>query len=208
MMPVMQVQVRLQQAESLIRQQRLTIDRLFCHHGRNSKQSVPVGHMRQSENAYWRSWLQSSADCTAGNGTLIEHTQQLHNDTDGALTSDSTGARLASQGFDAVGGTSQEVQVRVPHTVGLRAPTSGSNSLAGSSVTISRNARQRHQKQKHAAHHQVVPLGSNTSLVNVMCSEEMCPGSGCHSCGWKSGMSADNVACQSHSCLDDVLCHK
>ena len=172
------LQARLHQAESLIHQQRLTIDKLYSQQGRNSRLTIPAGHMRQSENDYWRSWLQSSADCTAGEDR--HHHQALP-------TSPANCPVSMHASEDAMQpAVSQEAGVSAAHVAGFSAPHIRRNSVAGSSTTSSRNARQHQQKQKR---HQAVLLSSNASLANVMRdgSGDDCAASGCHSCGWKPG---------------------
>lgn len=190
------MQARLQQAESLIQKQRLTIDKLYNQQGRNSRTPVPIGHMRQSENDYWRSWLQSSADCTAANG---RHDQQEGPVQQGqALSVAECPISTCAAGNNMHAVMSQTAQMSAPHVAGFSAPHTGRNSVAGSSANSSRNARQNHQKQKR----QAAPLSSNVSLVNVL-QEDRCPHSGCHSCGWKPGSSLENTqgVCPSHFVL-------
>ena len=193
------MQVRLQQAESLIQKQRLTIDKLYSQQGRNSRHPVPIGHMRQSENDYWRSWLQSSADCTAVND---RHDQQEGPVQQGLVFSAAEcliSTTPAGNNMHAV--MNQTAQMSAPHVAGFSAPYIGRNSVAGSSADSSRNARQNHQKQKR----QAAPLSSNVSLVNVM-QEDRCPHSGCHSCGWKPGSSLENTqgVCPLHMHSNDA----
>lgn len=188
------MQVRLQQAESLIQKQRLTIDKLYSQQGRNSRHAVPIGHMRQSENDYWRSWLQSSADCTAVND---RHDQQEGPVQQGlAFTAAECVISTTSAGNNMHAVMNQTAQMSAPHVAGFSAPHIGANSVAGSSVNSSRNARQNPQKQKRP---QGKPLSSNVSLVSVL-QEDRCPHSGCHSCGWKPGSSPENAqgVCPSH----------
>ena len=180
------MQARLQQAESLIQKQRLTIDKLYSQQGRNSKHPVAVGHMRQSENDYWRSWLQSSADCTAVNA---RHDQQEGPVQQGlAFPAAECSISTCPAGKDMHAVMNQTAQMSAPHVAGFSAPHTGRNSVADSSANSSRNARQHHQKQKR----QDAPLSSNVSLVNVL-HENRCPHSGCHSCGWKPGSSLENA---------------
>ena len=190
------MQARLQQAESLIQKQRLTIDKLCSQQGRNSRHAVPVGHMRQSENDYWRSWLQSSADCTAAN--------DRHDQQEGPVQQAFSAAQFPISTYPAGNNMhavmNQTAQIRAPHVAGFSAPHTGRNSVAGSSANSSRNARHNHQKQKRP---QAAPLSSNVSLVNVL-QEDRCPHSGCHSCGWKPGSSLQDTqgVCPLHLCSD------
>ena len=192
------MQARLQQAESLIQKQRLTIDKLYSQQGRNSRHAVPVGHMRQSENDYWRSWLQSSADCTSAKD---RHDQQEGPVQQGLAFSAAQfpiSTYPAGNNMHAV--MNQTAQMSAPHVAGFSAPHTGRNSVAGSSANSSRNARHNHQMQKRP---QAAPLSSNVSLVNVL-QEDRCPHSGCHSCGWKPGSSLEDTqgVCPSHLCSD------
>ncbi len=204
------MQARLQQAESLIQQQRLTIDGLYRQQGRNSKHSIPVGHLRQSENDYWRSWLQSSADCTAVVHRLDQHNQPLRDILTPLIAACSAIPHATSHDIApaAVGG---EAQTGAGHVASFGPVTSsGRNSVAASSATSSRNARQHHQRRKPTRHHQAAPLSSNASLVNVLQSDahdDVCPLSGCHSCGWKPGSTVVHVVgvCHSHSCSEDIV---
>lgn len=179
------LQARLQQAESLIEQQRLTIDRLHSSRGRNSRSSVAVGHTRQSENDYWRSWLQSSADCTS---QKEDSPKQAHLMQDAVSPCIVVPSRVMSAGRQ-----SQEAATALPHIAGLQAPACGRNSASASSVSSSHNARQHQQKQIGAKLHWVEPLSSNPSLINVKPCAEMslgrdaCQSSGCQSCGWQPG---------------------
>ena len=182
------LQARLQQAESLIEQQRLTIDRLHSSHGRNSRSSVAVGHTRQSENDYWRSWLQSSADCTS---QKEECPQQAHLMQHAVSPCIVVPSRVMSAGRQ-----SQEEATALPDVAGLQAPACGGNSASASSVSSSHNARQHQQKQRGPKLHWVEPLSSNPSLINVKPHAEMslrrdaCQSSGCQSCGWQPGASS------------------
>ena len=193
------MQVRLQQAESLIQKQRLTIDKLYNQQGRNSRNSIPIGHMRQSENDYWRSWLQSSADCTAVND---RHDQQQGPVQQGqAFSAAECLISTCPAGNNMHAVMNQTAQMSAPHVAGFSAPHTGRNSVAGSSANSSRNARQNHQKQKR----QAAPLSSNVSLINVL-QDDRCPQSGCHSCGWKPGSSLENSqgVCPSHLYSNDA----
>jgi len=188
------MQVRLQQAESLIQKQRLTIDKLYSQQGRNSRHPVPIGHMRQSENDYWRSWLQSSADCTAVND---RHDQQEGPVQQGLAFSAAEcliSTTPAGNNMHAV--MNQTAQMSAPHVAGFSAPYIGRNSVAGSSANSSRNARQNHQKQKRQA----------ASLSSNVLQDDRCPQSGCHSCGWKPGSSLENSqgVCPSHLYSNDA----
>jgi len=194
------MQARLQQAESLIQKQRLTIDKLYSQQGRNSRHPIPIGHMRQSENDYWRSWLQSSADCTAVND---RHDQQEGPVQHGlAFSAAECPISTCPAGNNVHAVTKQTAKMSAPHVAGFSAPHTGRNSVAGSSANSSRNGRQNHQKQKRP---QAAPLSSNVSLVNVL-HENRCPHSGCHSCGWKPGSSLESTrgVCPSHLCSDDA----
>jgi hypothetical protein len=194
------MQARLQQAESLIQKQRLTIDKLYSQQGRNSRHPIPIGHMRQSENDYWRSWLQSSADCTAVND---RHDQQEGPVQHGlAFSAAECPISTCPAGNNVHAVTNQTAKMSAPHVAGFSAPHTGRNSVAGSSANSSRNGRQNHQKQKRP---QAAPLSSNVSLVNVL-HENRCPHSGCHSCGWKPGSSLESTrgVCPSHLCSDDA----
>ena len=195
------MQARLRQAESLIQQQRLSIDRLHGSSGRNSKNTAATGHMRQSENDYWRSWLQSSAECTSQKG---ETPQQPQNSV--VIVPSRIIATCTQSGEEGGGPTA------LPHVAGLSAPACGRNSASASSTSSSRNARQHRQKQLAANHYWVEPLSSNGSLINVKPSAEQslkgvaCLSSGCQSCGWQPGaISLEGVAASKHqSCSADL----
>ncbi|DBB06362.1 TPA: hypothetical protein ACH3X1_011930 [Trebouxia sp. C0004] len=194
-----QMQARLQQAENLIQKQRLTIDKLYSQQGKNSRHPVLNGHMRQSENEYWRSWLQSSADCSAVNDRQDQQEGPVQQGLGFSAPDCPISTCLAGNNMQAV--MNQTAQVNAPHVAGCSAPHAGRNSVACSSANSSRNARQNHQKQKC---HQATPLSSNVSLVNVL-HEDSCPHSGCHSCGWKPGSSLDNTqgVCALRLCSND-----
>ena len=193
------MQVRLQQAESLIQKQRLTIDKLYNQQGRNSRNSIPIGHMRQSENGYWRSWLQSSADCTAVNDRYDQQQGPVQQGQAFSAAECLISTCPAGNNMHAV--MNQTAQMSAPHVAGFSAAHTGRNSVAGSDANSSRNARQNHQKQKR----QAALLSSNVSLINVL-QDDRCPQSGCHSCGWKPGSSLENSqgVCPSHLYSNDA----
>lgn len=179
------MQARLQQAESLIEQQRLTIDRLHSSRGRNSRSTVAVGHTRQSENDYWRSWLQSSADCTSQKGDSLPQAHLVQHAGSPCIVVPSRVTNTSRQ--------SQEEATSLPHVAGLHAPGCGRNSVAVSSASSSHNGRQNQQKRTAAKLCWVEPLSSNPSLTNVKpCAEQSlqrdaCQSIGCLSCGWQPG---------------------
>lgn len=181
------MQARLQQAESLIEQQRLTIDRLNSSRGRNSRSTVAVGHTRQSENDYWRSWLQSSADCTSQKADSPPQAHVVQHACSPCIVVPS---RVVSAGRQ-----SEHETTSLPHVAGLHAPGCGRNSVAVSSASSSHNGRQNQQKQTAAKLRWVEPLSSNPSLTNVKPSAEQslqqdgCQSTGCQSCGWQPGAS-------------------
>ncbi|KAL3153975.1 hypothetical protein ABBQ32_013531 [Trebouxia sp. C0010 RCD-2024] len=185
--PLEQMQARLQQAESLIEQQRLTIDRLNSSRGRNSRSTVAVGHTRQSENDYWRSWLQSSADCTSQKADSPPQAHVVQHACSPCIVVPS---RVVSAGRQ-----SEHETTSLPHVAGLHAPGCGRNSVAVSSASSSHNGRQNQQKQTAAKLRWVEPLSSNPSLTNVKPSAEQslqqdgCQSTGCQSCGWQPGAS-------------------
>lgn len=183
------MQARLRKAESLIQQQRLTIDRLHSCSGRNSKNTGAVGHMRQSENDYWRSWLQSSAECTS---QQKESPQQTH------LPQNNSVSPLITVPSKIMAACTQpgEEGTHLPHVAGLNMPACRRNSASASSTASSRNARHHRQKQAGAKHCWVEPLSSNGSLVNLKpCAEQSfergaCQSAGCRSCGWQPGINS------------------
>lgn len=163
-------------------------------------------HMRQSENEYWRSWLQSSADCTSQNEDL-EPTQQEQ-----SLQETASPLVIVPSSIMSAGTRHQTEQAQLPHVAGLSAPASGRNSASVSSISTSRNARHHQQKRQAAKRQQARPLSSNASLVNVApCQEQSpqegaCPFSRCLACGWQPGSSSLDAVAASHyhSCSEDL----
>ena len=190
------MQARLQQAESLIQQQSLIIDKLCVQQGRNSKQSNPVTHLRQTENDYWRSWLQSSAECTAGDERHDQHHKPLRE----ILTSQAVDYSPHTHIPSYVRAPAETCQEASHHTVGCSAPSSGH-----SSVGSGRNARPLpHHRRKPGKHHQLTALNSNASLENVVHHDEnMCGASGCHACGWKPGQMVAVETSQALACMNN-----
>ena len=209
------MQARLRQAESLIQQQRLTIDRLHSCSGRNSKNTGAVGHMRQSENDYWRSWLQSSAECISQQEESPQQTRLPQNKSVSPLIIVPIKVMAACAQPDEEG-------TALPHVAGLVTPACGRNSASASSTASSRNARHHRQKQAGAQHCCIEPLSSNGSWVNLKpCADHeqsskpgACQSSGCQSCGWQPGInSLKGVAaiisdvqktCQAPDCCFDL----
>lgn len=207
-----EVQARLQQAESLIQQQRLTIDWLHSCSGRNSKNTGVVGHMRQSENGHWRSWLQSSAQCTS---QKAESPQQTQN---------SCGSPLFAVPSRVIAACTQPGQEGTPplHAVEVNASACGHSSVSGPSTSSSRNGKRHQQKQASGAQQcRAEPLSSNGSLVNMKpCAEQSfhrgaCQSSGCQSCGWQPGTDSLEAVlpavithvqtiCQAPDCCSDL----
>lgn len=185
------MQARLRQAESLIQQQRLTIERLHSCSGRNSKNTGAAGHMRQSENDYWRSWLQSSAECTSQQEESPQQTclPQNKSVSPHIIVPCKVMAACAQPG---------EEGTPLPHVAGLNAPACGRNNASASSTASSRNARHHRQKQAGAKHCWSEPLSSNGSLVHMkLCADHEqsskrgpCQISGCQSCGWQPGVNS------------------
>ena len=178
------IQARVKQAESLIEQQHLTIDRLHSSRGKNSRSTVAVGHTRQSENDYWRSWLQSSADCTSQKGDSPQQAHLVQHAVSPCIVVPSRVMGTDRQ--------SQDDAPSLPHVVGLHAPDCGRNSVAVSSASSSHNGRQHQQKRRAAKLHWLEPLSSNPSLTNVKPCErswqqDACQSVGCQSCGWQPG---------------------
>lgn len=200
------MQARLHQAESLIQQQRLTIDRLHSCSGRNSKNTGAVGHMRQSENDYWRSWLQCSAECTS---QQEESPQQTHLPQNNSVSP----VIIVPSKIKAACTQPGKEGTPLPHVAGLHAPACGRNSAAVSSTASSHNARHHRQKQADDKHYWIEPLSSNDSLVNLKpCAEQSfkrgaCQLSGCQSCGWQPGINSLKGVAASHyrSDSEDLL---
>ena len=198
-----EMQARLQQAESLIQQQRLTIDRLHSCSGRNSKHTGAAGHMRQSENDYWRSWLQSSAQCTS---QKAESALQTHN---------SCGSPPFVVPSKIMAACTQPGEEGTPvlHAVGLNTPACGHSSVSAPSTSSSRNCKRHQQKQASGAQQcRAEPLSSNGSLVNMKpCAEQSfrqgaCQSLGCQSCGWQPGTDSFGgvAASQYQSCSGNL----
>lgn len=201
-----EMQARLQQAESLIQQQRLTINRLHSCSGRNSKHTGAVGHMRQSENDYWRSWLQSSAQCTS---QKAESPQQTH------LQQSNCGSPAFVVPSKIMAACTQPEEEGTPllHAVEVSVPACGHSSVSAPSTSSSRNGRRHQQKQAAGAQQcRSEPLSSNGSLVNLKpCAEQSfhrgaCQSLGCQSCGWQPGADSLRGVAPScyHSCADNL----
>ena len=166
-----------------------------------------VGHMRQSENDYWRSWLQSSADCTSQKED-VEPAQQKQ-----SLQDTASPLVIVPSSIMSAGTREKAENVQLPHIAGLSAPASGRNSASASSISNGRNARHDQQKRQAAKQHQRRPLSSNARLVNGAPGHEQslqegaCLSSGCLACGWQPASSSlDAVAAsQYHSCSEDLL---
>lgn len=198
-----ETQARLQQAESLIQQQRLTIDQLHSCSGRNSKHTGAVGHMRQSENDYWRSWLQCSAQCTS---QKAESPRQTHNNCSSPLF-------VVPSRIMAACTQPGEEGTPLLDAMELNVPACGHSSVSAPSTSSSRNGR-RHQQKRAAGAQQcrLEPLSSNGSLVNMKpCAEQSfnrgaCQSSGCQSCGWQPGADSFGgiAASRYHSCSENL----
>ena len=188
------MQARLHQAESLIHQQRMTIDKLHSQHGRNSKQCVR--HMRQTENECWRSWLQSSAACS----DIPQKPKPQNQPKLPTLASVESLRPHASQPLIIVP-TTQECS----HVAGLDVPSSSRRS-GPSSIASSLNARRHRQKYSSRG---TTPLSSSASLDNL-CSvqhQNAAALSGCQLCGWQPGEYSECGigGCNMHVCPSDKV---
>ena len=185
----------------------MAIDQLHSQHSNSKKHLVPTGHVRQSENEYWRTWLQASAACSAGQSAPEQHSQPPPT----ASTANAPAHGQANQSWlpmphksavdcHHVAGCEQAHQSWLPitqqsaeeeclHVAGFDGPANGRCSGGASSVASSLNAR-RHQQKKKQLTHASTPLSSCASLDNVCFVEQRSSAalSGCQSCGWQPGL--------------------